>query len=48
MDDVAEQQLREFVVARSPSLMRLAYLFTGGDQHAAEDLLQIAPRLGRS
>lgn len=42
MDSAAEQQFREFVVGRSPSLMRLAYLFTGGDQHAAEDLLQIA------
>jgi RNA polymerase sigma-70 factor (sigma-E family) len=42
MDSAAEQQFREFVVARSPSLMRLAYLLTGGDQHAAEDLLQIA------
>jgi len=42
MDAAAEQQFREFVVTRSPALMRLAYLLAGGDQHAAEDLLQIA------
>ena len=42
MDTAAEQEFREFVTARSGSLMRLAYLLTGGDQHAAEDLLQIA------
>jgi RNA polymerase sigma-70 factor (sigma-E family) len=42
MDIAAEQQFREFVVARSASLMRLASLLAGGDQHAAEDLLQIA------
>ena len=42
MDAAAEREFREFVVARSVALMRLAYLLTGGDQHAAEDLLQIA------
>jgi RNA polymerase sigma-70 factor (sigma-E family) len=42
MDVAAEQRFREFVAARSPSLMRLAFLLTGGDQHAAEDLLQTA------
>jgi len=42
MDTAAERQFREFVVARSAPLMRLAYLLAGGDQHAAEDLLQIA------
>ncbi len=42
MDTAAERQFREFVVARSVSLMRLAYLLAGGDQHAAEDLLQVA------
>jgi RNA polymerase sigma-70 factor (sigma-E family) len=42
MDTTAERQFREFVVAKSGSLMRLAYVLTGGDQHAAEDLLQIA------
>ncbi|WP_315987104.1 SigE family RNA polymerase sigma factor [Actinomadura sp. HBU206391] len=41
-DSTAERQFREFVVTRSPALMRLAYLLAGGDQHAAEDLLQIA------
>ncbi|MFC6083939.1 SigE family RNA polymerase sigma factor [Sphaerisporangium aureirubrum] len=39
--DVAnERRFREFVASRSPALMRLGYLLTGGDQHAAEDLLQ--------
>ncbi|MGH3387718.1 MAG: SigE family RNA polymerase sigma factor [Actinomadura sp.] len=42
MDTAAEREFREFVVARSAALMRVAYLLTGGDQHAAEDLLQIA------
>jgi DNA-directed RNA polymerase specialized sigma24 family protein len=42
MDTAAERQFREFVVARSVALMRLAYLLTGGDQHAAEDLLQVS------
>src|SRR5690242_13854685 len=42
MDTAAERQFREFVVERSVALMRLAYLLTGGDQHAAEDLLQTA------
>ncbi|GAA5047308.1 RNA polymerase sigma-70 factor (sigma-E family) [Thermocatellispora tengchongensis] len=42
MDAAAERRFREFVSARSPALMRLAYLLTGGDQHAAEDLLQAA------
>ncbi|MEV4893678.1 SigE family RNA polymerase sigma factor [Nonomuraea sp. NPDC055795] len=37
-----EPAFREFVAARSPALMRLAFLLTGGDQHAAEDLVQIA------
>ncbi|MEV4010572.1 SigE family RNA polymerase sigma factor [Nonomuraea angiospora] len=41
--DVAdEQRFREFVSARSPALMRLGFLLTGGDQHAAEDLVQTA------
>jgi RNA polymerase sigma-70 factor (sigma-E family) len=39
--DVAEERrFREFVASRSSALMRLGYLLTGGDQHAAEDLLQ--------
>jgi RNA polymerase sigma-70 factor (sigma-E family) len=42
MDAAVERDFREFVEARSPALMRLAFLLTGGDQHAAEDLLQTA------
>jgi RNA polymerase sigma-70 factor (sigma-E family) len=42
MDAAAERHFREFVETRSASLMRLAYLLTGGDQHAAEDVLQVA------
>ncbi|GAA3443208.1 SigE family RNA polymerase sigma factor [Planomonospora venezuelensis] len=42
MDAAEERRFRDFVSARSPALMRLAYLLTGGDQHAAEDLLQAA------
>jgi RNA polymerase sigma-70 factor (sigma-E family) len=42
MDTAAEREFREFVMERSVALMRLAYLLTGGDQHAAEDLLQSA------
>ncbi|WP_434096328.1 hypothetical protein [Streptosporangium roseum] len=42
MDAAEERRFRESVSARSPALMRLAYLLTGGDQHAAEDLLQTA------
>jgi len=40
VDAAEERRFREFVSARSPALMRLGYLLTGGDQHAAEDLLQ--------
>jgi RNA polymerase sigma-70 factor (sigma-E family) len=42
MDDAGERQFREFVEARSGPLMGLAHVLTGGDRHAAEDLLQIA------
>jgi len=42
MDAAAERDFREFVEARSSTLMRMAFLLTGGDQHAAEDLLQTA------
>lgn len=42
MDAAQERQFREFVDTRSAALMRLAYLLAGGDQHAAEDLLQAA------
>ncbi len=39
-DDEAE--FREFVAARSPALLRTAYLLVGGDWALAEDLLQAA------
>ncbi|MFC4011928.1 SigE family RNA polymerase sigma factor [Nonomuraea purpurea] len=42
MDAAEEQRFREFVTDRSPALMRLGFLLTGGDQHAAEDLVQTA------
>ena len=42
MDDEEERTFRAFVAARSPALMRSATLLTGGDTHAAEDLLQTA------
>jgi RNA polymerase sigma-70 factor (sigma-E family) len=42
MDIDAEHEFRTFVKEASPALMRTAYLFTGGDQYAAEDLLQTA------
>ncbi|MFF7652911.1 SigE family RNA polymerase sigma factor [Streptomyces sp. NPDC007983] len=42
MDDEEERRFRAFVAARSPALMRSATLLTGGDTHAAEDLLQTA------
>ncbi|MEV0163043.1 RNA polymerase sigma-70 factor (sigma-E family) [Nonomuraea fuscirosea] len=42
MDAADEQRFREFVAARSPALIRLGFLLTGGDQHAAEDLVQTA------
>lgn len=42
MDADEERRFREFVAARGPALMRLGYLLTGGDQHAAEDLVQSA------
>jgi RNA polymerase sigma-70 factor (sigma-E family) len=41
VDDRSRQDFTEFVVARSPSLIRLAYVLTS-DQGAAEDLLQSA------
>jgi RNA polymerase sigma-70 factor (sigma-E family) len=41
MDDEARARFGEFVAARTPSLIRVAYLLTG-DQHAAQDLLQNA------
>jgi RNA polymerase sigma-70 factor (sigma-E family) len=42
VDAEQERSFREFVTARGPALMRLGYLLTGGDQHAAEDLVQSA------
>ena len=42
MDDEEERSFRAFVAARSPALMRSATLLSGGDTHAAEDLLQTA------
>ena len=41
MDERTRRDFGEFVAARSPELLRLAYVLTG-DQHAAEDLLQSA------
>ncbi len=42
MDAEEERSFRDFVAARGPALMRLGFLLTGGDQHAAEDLVQSA------
>ncbi|MFD5541067.1 SigE family RNA polymerase sigma factor [Streptomyces sp. NPDC127079] len=42
MDAELRESFREFVDTRSTALLRTAVLLTGGDRHAAEDLLQIA------
>jgi RNA polymerase sigma-70 factor (sigma-E family) len=42
MNAEAQTTFREFVANRSPALLRVATLLTGGDAHAAEDLLQNA------
>ncbi|MEU8827032.1 SigE family RNA polymerase sigma factor [Streptomyces sp. NPDC048636] len=42
MKDSSHDEFREFVAMRSTALLKLAVLLTGGDRHAAEDLLQIA------
>ncbi|WP_432026421.1 SigE family RNA polymerase sigma factor [Streptomyces sp. 1222.5] len=42
MEASRQDEYREFVAMRSTALLRLAVLLTGGDRHAAEDLLQIA------
>ncbi|MCM2579537.1 SigE family RNA polymerase sigma factor [Streptomyces meridianus] len=42
MDADSENDFREFVDHRSPALLRTAMLLSGGDRHAAEDLLQSA------
>ncbi|MFG1654615.1 SigE family RNA polymerase sigma factor [Micromonospora sp. NPDC049275] len=41
MNDEHEREFRDFVAARSPALLRTAYLLTG-DVHHAQDLLQTA------
>lgn len=41
MDDEARARFGDFVAARTPALIRVAYMLTG-NQHAAEDLLQSA------
>ncbi|MEV2253300.1 SigE family RNA polymerase sigma factor [Streptomyces sp. NPDC050147] len=42
MEASKHDEFREFVSMRSTALLRLAVLLTGGDRHAAEDLLQVA------
>ena len=42
VDGGREQDFRAFVTARSPALLRTAYLLGGGDWGLAEDLLQVA------
>ncbi|MFD8424745.1 SigE family RNA polymerase sigma factor [Streptomyces sp. NPDC059466] len=42
MDAEAQETFREFVANRSSALLRTAVLLSGGDRHAAEDLLQNA------
>ncbi|MFF7127356.1 MULTISPECIES: SigE family RNA polymerase sigma factor [unclassified Streptomyces] len=42
MEASSDDEFQEFVAMRSTALLRLAVLLTGGDRHAAEDLLQIA------
>ncbi|MER7937690.1 MULTISPECIES: SigE family RNA polymerase sigma factor [unclassified Streptomyces] len=42
MDAEPGESFREFVDGRSSALLRTAVLLTGGDRHAAEDLLQNA------
>ncbi|MCT2593142.1 SigE family RNA polymerase sigma factor [Streptomyces sp. N2-109] len=42
MEASSHDEFREFVAMRSTALLQLAVLLTGGDRHAAEDLLQIA------
>lgn len=41
MDEHARQDFADFAAARSPELLRLAYVLTG-DRYTAEDLLQTA------
>lgn len=42
MDAEAQKSFREFVRIRSSTLLKTAVLLSGGDRHAAEDLLQNA------
>ncbi|AWW42710.1 RNA polymerase sigma factor [Streptomyces sp. AS58] len=42
MDADAQEDFRRFVANRSSALLRTAVLLSGGDRHAAEDLLQNA------
>ncbi|WP_406257161.1 SigE family RNA polymerase sigma factor [Streptomyces nigra] len=42
MDAEVEDGFREFVASRSSALLKTAVLLSGGDRHAAEDLLQNA------
>ncbi|MET9904065.1 SigE family RNA polymerase sigma factor [Streptomyces sp. NPDC006446] len=42
MDAEGQESFREFVANRSSALLRTAVLLSGGDRHAAEDLLQTA------
>ena len=42
MDAQAQDSFREFVEHRSSALLKTAVLLSGGDRHAAEDLLQNA------
>ncbi|MGI5453819.1 SigE family RNA polymerase sigma factor [Streptomyces sp. CA-249302] len=42
MDAEAQDSFREFVAHRSSALLKTAVLLSGGDRHAAEDLLQNA------
>ncbi|MCI3277191.1 SigE family RNA polymerase sigma factor [Streptomyces cylindrosporus] len=42
MDAEAQDGFREFVAHRSSALLKTAVLLSGGDRHAAEDLLQNA------
>ncbi|MFD5798995.1 MULTISPECIES: SigE family RNA polymerase sigma factor [Streptomyces] len=42
MDAQAQESFRQFVAGRSSALLKTAVLLSGGDQHAAEDLLQNA------
>ncbi|MEU0219548.1 hypothetical protein ABZ281_32600, partial [Streptomyces sp. NPDC006265] len=42
MEASSHDESREFVAMRSTALLRLTVPLTGGDRHAAEDLLQTA------